>query len=144
MDRVIEIGRAMAAESRFSKYGFNEKKARAAVEGILGKPATSCLLLAVNSAGDIVGMLAGHAMEYFFCDGILVQDRWFYVMPEHRGSSAAVKLLMGFRRWAESRKANELCINMSVAIEMDRFNRLMTHMGFKCCGSNFSLPLGEN
>src|SRR3569833_3343013 len=78
---------------------------------------------------------------FLFCDAIAVQDRWFYVLPQYRGSSAAVKLIIALRQWAESKKVNELCINMSVAVEMERFNKLMTHMGFKCCGSNFSIVL---
>lgn len=142
--RVMELGKAMVAESRFSHLGVNEKKMLAAIEGTLSHPTSACLLLADDSNGNTVGMLAGFATEYFFCDGIVVQDRAFYVAPERRGSSAAVKLLIAFRRWAESRNANELNINMSVAIDMARFNRLMTHMGFKCCGSNFSLPLVQN
>jgi GNAT superfamily N-acetyltransferase len=141
---IVEIGKTMVAESRFKRYGLNEQKAIGAAEGMLCNPRSSCLLVACRSDGDIVGMLAGQAMEFFFGDGILVQDRWFYVLPEYRGSSAAVKLLMAFRQWAESRKADELCINMSVAIDMERFNKLMTHMGFMCCGSNFSLALARN
>ncbi len=59
-----------------------------------------------------------------------------------RGSSAAIKLLMAFRRWAEQRNVSELNINMSVAVEMSRFNKMMSKLGFRCCGSNFSLGLG--
>jgi GNAT superfamily N-acetyltransferase len=129
--KLLEIGKAMVGESRFKCYGLNEQKATAAVEGMLCNPGTPCLLVASRSDGEIVGMLAGQAMEFFFGDGILVQDRWLYVLRAYRGSAAAVKLLMAFRKWAESRNADELCINMSVAIDMGRFNKLMTHMGFK-------------
>ena len=30
---------------------------------------------------------------------------------------------------------------MSVAIDMPRFNKLMNHLGFNCCGSNFAMTL---
>jgi GNAT superfamily N-acetyltransferase len=106
----------MVEESRFKCYGLNEKKAIAAAEGMLCNPDMSCLLVACKDDGEIVGMLAGQAMEFFFGDGTLVQDRWFYVLPAYRGSAAAVKLLIAFRKWAESRNADEMCINMSVAI----------------------------
>ncbi|MES2771532.1 MAG: hypothetical protein V4623_06055, partial [Pseudomonadota bacterium] len=60
-----------------------------------------------------------------------------------RGSSAGLKLLAAFRRWAEQRQAHELSINMSVAIHIERFNRMMTKLGFNCCGANFWLPLNS-
>ena len=105
------------------------------------QPATDCILIAENNQGQLVGMLAGYMVDFFFCDGNVVQDRVYYVLPEHRGSSAAFKLILAFRRWAESKQASELSINMSVAIDMPRFNKLMNHLGFNCCGSNFAMTL---
>lgn len=142
-EKVFEISKALFSESRFIRFNLNEKKVFAAIESMIRNPGSACILLAERSDGTLAGLLAGYATEYFFCDAVVVQDRWFYVLPEYRGSSAAVKLLMAFRRWAESRNAEEMNINMSVAIDMERFNKLMTHMGFKCCGSNFSLALGK-
>jgi GNAT superfamily N-acetyltransferase len=143
LETVLRLSRAMHAESRFEQLPLNETKAIGLYHAIVDNPGVSCMLLAYRPDGEVVGMLAAHALEYFFCDGLMVQDRVFYVLPEFRGTSAAVKLLTALRRWAESRKAVELCINMSVAIDMERFNKLMLHMGFKNCGSNFSLPLGS-
>lgn len=140
-ETVLRLSRQMLAESRFRHFPLNENKASAVFDATIGNPASSCILLACRTDGEVVGMLVGHAMEYFFCDGVMVQDRVFYVLPEYRGTSAAVKLLTALRRWALNMKAQELCINMSVGIEMERFNKLMVHMGFGCCGSNFSLPL---
>ena len=70
-----------------------------------------------------------------------MQDRVYYVLPEHRGSSAAFKLTLAFRRWAEGKQASELSINMNAAIDMPCFNKQMNHLGFNCCGSNFAMTL---
>jgi len=141
VDTVLALGREMHAESRFAHYPLNDEKAVSTIHGMIANPHKACLLLAQRADGKIAGMLAAYMSEFFFCDAIAVQDRWFYVLPQYRGSSAAVKLIIALRQWAESKKVNELCINMSVAVEMERFNKLMTHMGFKCCGSNFSIVL---
>jgi GNAT superfamily N-acetyltransferase len=140
-EAVLQLSRAMFAESRFRNLSLDETKAAAVYSATVQNPAASCAMLACREDGEVVGMLLGQAMEYFFCDGVMVQDRVFYVLPEYRGSSAAVKLLTALRRWAENRKAVELCVNMSVAIDTERFNKLMVHLGFKYCGSNFSLSL---
>jgi len=138
---ILTLSSELHAESRFKERSIDQKKTRGVIESMLANPAQACILLAQSSDGEIVGLLAGVVMEYFFTQGVMAQDRCFYVQPASRGSSAAVKLLMAFRKWAELRKADELCVNMSVAIDVDRFNKLMTHMGFNYCGSNFSFKL---
>lgn len=140
-DVALSLCRGLFEESRFRNRKLDEAKTLGAIDAVLANPAQACILLAQASNGEAVGILAGHAQEYFFCEGVIVQDRCFYVKPEFRGTSAAVKLLIAFRKWAELRKAGELCINMSVAIDVARFNKLMVHLGFKYCGSNFSLLL---
>ena len=94
---VLEISKTLFAESRFSHYQFNDKKTITAIETMIGNPSYACILLAQRTDGKVAGLLAGYATEYFFCDAVVVQDRWFYVLPEFRGSSAALKLLMAFR-----------------------------------------------
>ncbi len=141
---LLDMGKGMLLESRFHAHGFAPGKTIRLIEHVFQNPQTNCLFVAVNSTDEIAGFIAGHTLDYFFCDALLAQDRCFYVRPQHRGSSAAIKLLSAFRRWAELRHAHDLCINMSVAIDMPRFNKLMTRLGFSCCGSNFSLPLAQH
>lgn len=135
------LARAMHAESRFSRYPIDETKIKEQFVVHVEKTAVACLLLAERDDGRLVGMLGGYVTDFFFSAARMAQDRVFFVLPEARGGSAAVRLLAAFRRWAENRGAEELSINMSVAVDMERFNRLMTHLGFSCCGSNFHLPL---
>lgn len=139
--RIMPLARAMVDESRFAIYGMNLQKSQDAIAMMVRHPASACMLLAERSNGDIAGMLAGYVTELFFADARVAQDRWFYVAPPHRGSAAALKLLITFRRWAEARQANELWLNMSVGIDMARFNRFMAHLKFTCCGSNFYMSL---
>lgn len=138
---VIALGRRMIDESRFQDYGLNGAKASVAIEKMVRNPKHSAVFLAERSDGTIAGMLGGYVVDLFFCDAVVAQDRFFFVAPEARGSSAALKLLLAFRRWAEARQVSELNINMSVGVEMERFNRMMGKLGFRCCGSNFSLEL---
>ncbi|MDD5388887.1 MAG: hypothetical protein PHD37_06050 [Gallionellaceae bacterium] len=138
---VLELGELMVEESRFRPYGLNRDKAGKTVESLIKQPDQAVILLAERDDSSVVGMLAGYVVDYFFCDALVAQDKFFFVKPEARGSSAAIKLLLGFRSWVERRGAHELNINMSVAVNMDRFNLMMAKLGFQCCGSNFSLPI---
>ncbi len=138
---VLELGELMVEESRFRPYGLNRDKAGKTVESLIKQADQAVILLAERSDSSVVGMLAGYVVDYFFCDALVAQDKFFFVKPEARGSSAAIKLLLGFRSWTERRGVHELNINMSVAVNMNRFNHMMTKLGFQCCGSNFSLAI---
>jgi acetyltransferase (GNAT) family protein len=138
---ILDLAETMVAESRFNAYGLDRAKTTPVVAGMIGQPAHSVILLAERDNGTTVGMLGGYVADFFFCNAVIAQDRFYFVEPEARGSSAAIKLLIAFRRWAEQRKVRELNINMSVAVDMQRFNKMMTKLGFRCCGSNFSLRL---
>jgi hypothetical protein len=138
----LALGQQMTDESRFRVYGMNHDITRKMLEHMLSQqPDKACILLAQRKEGGLVGMLAGYVTEFFFCDHTLVQDRFYYVSQEFRGSPAAFKLMIAFRRWAESKRADELSINMSVDIDAERFNKFMGPLGFNCCGSNFAMRL---
>lgn len=141
VDATLRLGVQMHAESRFRAYPMNLEKTRASMEKLISNPLAGCILLAEHPRAGVVGMLAGYVVDYFFSDALVAQDSYFFVHPDHRGSPAALKLLIAFRRWAENRNASELCINMSVDVQQERFNKFMSHMQFKPCGGNFVLPL---
>lgn len=133
---LLAMGRAMHAESRFAHYPLLEDKLRQVVAVTLQDPKGHCILMAESAAHGPVGMLGGYVLPLFFTDALIAQDKFFYVLPEHRGSSAAVKLLAAFERWAKNRQVAEIDINMSVAIDMARFDRFMEHAGYRSCGQN--------
>lgn len=90
-EAVLRLSQAMFAESRFRNLSLDETKAAAVYSATVQNPAASCF--ACRDDGEVVGMLLRQATEHFFCDGVMVQDRVFYVLPEYRGSSAASALI---------------------------------------------------
>ena len=143
-DAVLSLYLRFYEESRYRRYPLNMEKVHEAIEAGLQPPKSRCLLVAEHSTHGLVGLLAGSAAALWFSDTVVVQDHGFYVLPEFRGSTAALKLVIAFRRWAENRRAAELFINQSGDIDQARFGRFMRHMGFTCCGSNFVIPLGPS
>jgi GNAT superfamily N-acetyltransferase len=143
LPQALALARSMHVESRFRHYPLDESGAARAFQDMVSHPASACVLLAEATDGQLAGMLAAFVTHYFFADVRVVQDKWFYVSPRHRGSAAAMKLMLAVRRWAENRRAQELNINMSVDIDRERFDRFMGHLQFRNCGSNFFLPLQD-
>lgn len=135
-EALLEMGKTMHAESRFAHFPLQEDKLRQVVSVSLQDPKGHCILVAESATAGLVGMLGGYVLPLFFTDALIAQDKFFYVLPEHRGSSAAVKLLMAFERWAKNRQVAEIDINMSVDIDRARFDRFMRHAGYQPCGQN--------
>lgn len=136
-EALLDMGRRMHAESRFSGYPLEDNKLRKLMEISFSDERAHCILVAVAPAGQLVGMLGGHVQTMFFTNVLVAQDKFFYVLPELRGSSAAMKLLIAFQHWSLNRRVQEININMSVAIDMVRFDKFMRHTGFACCGANY-------
>ena len=135
--RVIDLAKAMHAESRFSVYELQESKLEELFYQILSEPRWRCLFLAESSSSVVVGMLGGYVLPLFFAAPFIAQDQIYFVESKFRGSSAAVKLLLAFERWAKNRQVVEININMSVGIDIERFDRFMAHAGYRSCGKNF-------
>lgn len=140
LESLLRMGKAMHGESRFSHYPLCEDKLREVVEATLKDPKGRCILLAESTSSGAVGMLGGYVLPLFFTQAMIAQDQFFYVQQPWRGSSAAVKLLMAFERWAQNRQVAEVNINMSVAVDMTRFDHFMRHAGYRSCGQNYFKP----
>jgi GNAT superfamily N-acetyltransferase len=83
---------------------------------------------------QIIGFLGGLVVEYPFCRERLAHDLGFYVVPEHRASSAAVRLLRAFRSWAKERGAREVCVAVSLGGEIDRIGAFLERSGLRKMG----------
>lgn len=141
---LIALGRTMLAESALTHLPLDEDRARRTFTGAIeDDKGTYCLLLARSSTGVPAGWLFGTITRPWFTQAPVAHDHAFFVAPEFRGSSAAVKLLRVFRRWAERRGATALNISQRVGVQMERFEAFMLHQGFESRGMNFSLPLNS-
>lgn len=77
-----------------------------------------------ESAGALVGYVAGHLTERFRCAAEL---QWLLVHPVHRGGDVAARLVRALARWFEVHGAARVCVN--VAAENERARRFYRRMG---------------
>lgn len=142
LDEAVALGRQMHAESRFSALPFDGERLRTSLAGAIDDDrGVYFTALARSSRGAVAGGLFGTVEKPYFTSGVLAHDYAFYVRPDFRGSSAALKLLTAFRRWAQKRGASELHVYQTVAVERERFDRMMRRAGFEYAGGNYIYPL---
>ncbi len=139
---LIRFGYLIHAESKFSTLSFDAEKVQQTLESIIGsKNGTHCCFIAENSEKQLVGVFIGCMEEYFFSRSLMAHSILIYVHPKWRGSSAAVKFIHAFRKWAMNREALEVCIGVASGVTIGRTDRFLKRLGFSVTGGNYSMVI---
>lgn len=133
VEPLIEMGKRMHKESAYAFLPFDREKVRRLMISYIDDSETQCGLVAEES-GILVGMFAGYLTDYFFCEEKVACDLILYVDREHRGSSAAVRLVRGFCNWARNHGAREVCLGVSTEINPETTGRFYEKMGLSHSG----------
>lgn len=109
--QIVELGRAMHAESIHSSLSFDADKC-ASVLAHLMDYGNGIVLVAEDSSG-VFGFFLGVVEEHIFSREKFSSDLATYVLPEKRGGFAAAALLRAYVRWARTHEVH--CINGGIA-----------------------------
>ena len=134
----VEMARR-AYEEMDDRLPFDGALVRRLFERKLGRP-DQCLLQAELDS-RLVGGLIGAVAPHYHSPALGATIMGYYVLPEHRGSLAAVKLLHGFRRWARMQGAVHMHIGVTSGIDAARTDRLLRRLGFAFTGGNYMCRL---
>ena len=87
--------------------------------------------------GELVtGFISIIIAPFFFSDVERASDLGFYIRPEHRGGSAAVRLLRAAENWAKSMGCKELYMGHSVGGKVDQMKQFYLRNGYRIGGFN--------
>lgn len=142
--QMIELGRTVYGESRFSHLEYNADKLRNGLQHLiyLHTEGSHLCLLAENTAGQIIGGFVGGLEEYFFTSDKSANSILIWVDPQYRGSSAALKFIDVFKQWAIKKGAKELNIVVSSGVRIGSTDRFVRRLGFTQTGGNYAMNLG--
>lgn len=104
--KIVEILAAMHHESRYAAWPLEPEKLRGLVQGLIGYKDGACIV--VEEAGELVGVLLGLVMEFFFSRQRVASELVHYMRPAFRGSLAETQLAQWFIEWAEATDAVEI------------------------------------
>lgn len=139
LDKTLEITKRMHAAGRFKDLDYNDEKCRALICHCIDNPGSYFFYVAEMNDGRIAGFHMGNVQEYFFSKEKMAQSISFYVAPEYRGSSAAVKLLIAFKKWAIKRGAVEMVFGsgLSEGAPLAVVDTFLKRMGLELTGGNY-------
>jgi L-amino acid N-acyltransferase YncA len=137
---LVELLFAMRDETRYAGLEVSpERLARNLGTQFSRMDATQCCFVAENADGALAGVLAGSLQQFLFEEFVTATEGLFYVHPSARGTTAAVKLIYGFREWAIARGVREIQFSVRSGRDIARTDRLMKRLGFNLIGGNYSL-----
>lgn len=141
---LVQFGYLIHAESKFSTLTFDPDKVRETLESIVeSSNGTHCCFVAESTDKQLIGVFIGCVEEYFFSRSLMAHSILIYVHPKWRGSSAALKFIHAFRKWAMNRQALEICIGVASGVTIGRTDRFLKRLGFSVTGGNYSMVIRE-
>lgn len=127
MDRLLVLAALMVTESpRYSRHGFAVHKARDLITLLIQRGG---LFVAVKES-EIVGFFAGLVSEQFLSHALCATDIGVFVVPEHRGGSAFVRLVRAFEEWAIRGGASEIQLGVSTQVATESTVRMYERLGY--------------
>jgi GNAT superfamily N-acetyltransferase len=125
------LGALMHYESpRYAAMDYDQAKVQGRFRHAIGEG--GCFV--AYEGDDLVGMAAAMTGEHFFSRTRFGADYIVYVLPEHRGGTAAVRLVRALERWAASKGATEMLLGVSVGSDDERTARLYERLGYRRSG----------
>lgn len=128
---LLKMHRAMPSAASFPVH---QGKAAQAIAGVLSN---GLCLVVEDEDSLIVGSIGGYiGRSLWYSDQPVLGDMWFFVLPDHRKSTAADELISAFID-----KANELKVPVQLAHivgdDMDRKDKFFERKGLVKMGSVF-------
>jgi len=140
IETLVDLGAQLHQESAYSFLPYDRHKVRAFIGAYVEDRDTRCALVA-DDGGELIGVIGGALIEYYFCNEQLVSDEILFVRRDHRNGMAAIALIRGLQKWAIARGARELCLSISSNVNQEITGKLFERLGFERMGGIFKMRL---
>ena len=138
---IIDLAFSMQQETDFQAVPFSADKLALSVMRMVVDNPRGFGVIAYTDEGAPAGMMAGGVSDYMFSHGSVANDYVWFVLPEHRGSRTALKMLNMFKVWARANGATELYVGVTSDVSKDRTGELLQRVGFDHVGGNYRARL---
>lgn len=139
-DALVEIGTEFHRGSRFSELPYENSRVveylAMVLQGI--QRGDHCFFVAENTRGELIGLLHGVMDRFLFCSALTASEHLFFVKKDYRHTSAAIRLLSAFEKWAKNRDATEINIRLNSGIDVAPVQGMLAKTGFELSGWSYS------
>lgn len=133
--RMVQLGAAMHAESRFASLSWDADKVAELIAGLIDH--RQGLALVAVREGQVIGGFLGACEAHFFSSDKFACDLALFVEPGKRGGVAAARLLKAFVTWAQKQGASMIQSGITTGVDLDKSTKLYQACGFAHVGNLF-------
>lgn len=130
---LVTLAIEMHEESAYRDLPFNYYKLSELLKLVVDNPKTYCGFKCVRGE-EMIGFFGGFIAPYFFADEKIAYDLALFVTKEHRGSTAAVRLIQAYERWARDAGASQIQLGVTTGVQEERTVKLFERLGYNHCG----------
>ena len=131
IDEVVELAAVMYRESvNYRRLEFSPERVREMVVMVMQN---GFAVVAVKD-GRIIGLMAGSLVQPAFSRDLMACDFLLYILPQHRGGTAAIRLVNAYVRWARQGRAKMITVGITAGIDNDAAIAFYRAMGFRTSG----------
>jgi len=129
---VTELAAVMFHEGKtYRSLSFSPERVREMASMIIR---TGFAMVAVKEGGHIIGLMAGSLVQPAFSLDLMASDFLLYVLPQHRGGTAAFSLVRNYVDWARRGGAKIISVGVTAGINNDAAIAFYRAMGFRESG----------
>lgn len=143
LDELVELCRAMWHEApRYRDHPFRPSKIGQWGQLFLTNEDWLCVIARKEVEGKLVpvGFVAAGAVEMLFCELKTVDDLGFFVLPEWRGTTAAVRLLRYLEAWGKA-KGVEIRMGVTTGTNQAQVGKFLARFGYEATGELYTKAL---
>lgn len=131
IDEVVELAAVMYRESvNYRRLEFSPERVREMVVMVMQN---GFAVVAVKD-GRIIGLMAGSLVQPAFSRDLMACDFLLYILPQHRGGTAAIRLVDAYVQWARQGGVKMITVGVTAGIDNDAAIAFYRAMGFRTSG----------
>jgi len=131
IDTIVEIGNVMHLESSYRDLPFDCDKVKCLMAGLINGHG---IVFVAEKGGSIIGGFAGGIADFWFNNVSHAFDYGLFILPDHRGGSAAIRLLSAFEHWAKSMGAVWCDVGITTGVHAEKTGKMYEKLGYHQSG----------
>lgn len=135
---IVDLGAALHVSSDYSRFAFDRAKVEVLMRALI---AGAGVIFLAEDKGRPIGGIAGGVAPFWFGSDLHGFDYSFFVLPEFRHGSTALRLLACLEAWCRARGAIEMRIGITTGIEVEGTSRFYEWCGYTRNGALFTKGL---
>ena len=140
-DEILVLAKKMHNESPFYRaYPFSEDKINRLCEVFIKNTDWFCAVAQLE--GKIIGFVAVTIVPTFFGESRFVEDISFYVAPEKRGTSAALRLIRAVELWGVANNVEAIRVGVTTGTNPAQAGQFFLRLGYEETGQLYTKLVG--